>query len=376
MTETILLFDMDGVLLEPRGYHRALQETVRLVGNALGYQAPLLSQRTIHGFEALGITSEWDSAAVCLALMLKETGDLDRPPEVPHSLAAVKAGNPAPSFPDWDSFLNKVEAVDFVDSPLEKAVYVLGSGLPMSHQQEVLRILENARDVKSSLTHRVFQELVLGSEEFQQTYLLEPQLEVDSYLNEHDRPTLSPSQIRMLNDWTAGTRRAAIFTNRPSNPGGEMFGTPEAELGAALVGLEHVPLVGYGEMRWGAERFNLSLDQVRKPSPVHALAALRAALGADPLEAVEESVRLVHQGREKGNWWALAGAQVWVFEDTPAGLESGKAAQQVLAEEGVDVSLVPVGIARDEVKIAALEARGARVYPDLGSALSDLVGIE
>ena len=30
----ILIFDMDGVLIEPHGYHRALKETVRLAGIA------------------------------------------------------------------------------------------------------------------------------------------------------------------------------------------------------------------------------------------------------------------------------------------------------------------------------------------------------
>jgi hypothetical protein len=32
----IILFDMDGVLLQPRGYHTALQTSVKRIGQALG----------------------------------------------------------------------------------------------------------------------------------------------------------------------------------------------------------------------------------------------------------------------------------------------------------------------------------------------------
>jgi len=39
----ILLFDMDGVLLKPLGYHRALKETVRLAGISSGYGEVLLA---------------------------------------------------------------------------------------------------------------------------------------------------------------------------------------------------------------------------------------------------------------------------------------------------------------------------------------------
>ena len=43
----ILLFDMDGVLLEPNGYHLALKETVRLVSRSMGFEDFLLSDQDI-----------------------------------------------------------------------------------------------------------------------------------------------------------------------------------------------------------------------------------------------------------------------------------------------------------------------------------------
>ena len=67
----ILLFDMDGVLLESGGYHHAFQETVNLVGRLLGYQRVKLTPQDIAAFEAAGVFSEWDSSAMCAALLLE-----------------------------------------------------------------------------------------------------------------------------------------------------------------------------------------------------------------------------------------------------------------------------------------------------------------
>jgi FMN phosphatase YigB (HAD superfamily) len=74
----ILLFDMDGVLLESHGYHLALQETVRRMALALGFWDASLSSNDIAAFEAGGITSEWDVAAISTALLL-ETAWRDEP---------------------------------------------------------------------------------------------------------------------------------------------------------------------------------------------------------------------------------------------------------------------------------------------------------
>ena len=54
MSQKILLFDMDGVLLEPGGYHKALTETVRLIGESLGYKNVELTPADIAAFEAAG----------------------------------------------------------------------------------------------------------------------------------------------------------------------------------------------------------------------------------------------------------------------------------------------------------------------------------
>ena len=65
----ILIFDLDGVLLKPHGYHKALQETVNLAGKSIGFGEAHLTDKQIAQFEALGISSEWHSSALCMAVM-------------------------------------------------------------------------------------------------------------------------------------------------------------------------------------------------------------------------------------------------------------------------------------------------------------------
>ena len=66
----IFLFDLDGVLLNSAGYHRSLVETVRLLSLTLGFGDRGLTQEEIDAFEARDITAEWDSSALCAALLL------------------------------------------------------------------------------------------------------------------------------------------------------------------------------------------------------------------------------------------------------------------------------------------------------------------
>ena len=113
----ILLFDMDGVLLVPAGYHKALQETVRRVGHALGYKEAEVSPAAIAEFEAAGATSEWDSSAMCAALLLMRLWESD--PESTLSsdlLERPKPGHRLP-VPDFLSFAEQLAAAGSANSP-------------------------------------------------------------------------------------------------------------------------------------------------------------------------------------------------------------------------------------------------------------------
>ena len=70
MKKTIFLFDVDGVLINPRGYKEALRATVEHFAARMGLEAMAPSDEDIAIFEACGITSEWDSGPMCVAALL------------------------------------------------------------------------------------------------------------------------------------------------------------------------------------------------------------------------------------------------------------------------------------------------------------------
>ncbi len=97
------LFDIDGVLLEPLGYHYALVETIRLIANSLGYGDILLTAEDIAAFESSGVSSEWDLTDICAAFLLVQAWKIDpdlrlptttgkpaaQPPQTPQDFLAL-----------------------------------------------------------------------------------------------------------------------------------------------------------------------------------------------------------------------------------------------------------------------------------------------
>lgn len=378
----ILLFDMDGVLLESGGYHRAFQKTVALVGRLLGYQGVQLTAQDIAAFEAAGVFSEWDSSAMCAALLLEnlwaEHPALTLPP------ALITPGLPSHDHPapDFQAFARTLTQPHLSElRPLKRAEHLLlensrspGSRTPMQ-SCAMQSILRNARHIDGSLTHRIFQELVLGSQVFAETYDLPPALDTESYLLQYDRPTLPDPERTKLLEWLCrDDQGGAIFTSRPSRSVGGHLGTPEAEIGAQAAGLERLPILGLGGLTWLSALRDHDPEFFLKPAPVHALAALRLAIG-DPLEAaLKAAAALVLDGRADSAWQALVGAQVHAFEDGVAGLDSARVAQDILGQIGVPMQVRLFGIAENSPKRQSLESVGATVFPTLAAALERVPG--
>lgn len=370
---TMLLFDMDGVLLQPRGYHRALQKTVQLVGSTLGYQSLHLSQEQIYAFEAAGITSEWDSSAISLGLMLRRAWELEPDLSPPQHLQVRLLDRGTLSPPPWEDFLHQL-TTDPVPkgTPRQRATRLLKEGLTVPQRNKIDTLMEQAHQTEGSITFRTFQELVLGSETFQEMYNQDPVLNCRSYLTRYDQPVLSSTQTKLLQAWMENEGQSgAIFTNRPSRPPGDLSGTPEAEIGASLVGLESLPLIGFGQMAWLSKTRGMPIDQCRKPGAPHTLAAMLSALGNSQHAALEAAASLMQGKGERQPWQAVAGMHIYTFEDTPAGLQSILSARDHLLELGIKIKVKAVGIAKDPQKQQAMADLGAHLYPDLPAALED-----
>lgn len=373
----ILLFDMDDVLLKPGGYHRALQQTVRLVAACLGFPPLDFAEADILAFESSGVYSEWDTAAICAALLLKRAWwvnpSIHLPTDARQPLGDSLAISP-PNFRRFAALLGKPELTGL--RPLERAERLLlsrNNNFTPDQAQQLRSILRNARSAEGSLTHCIFQELVLGSQVYAQTYDLPAILNSPSYLSLYDRPLISSQEVQGLIQWLERpNHRGAIFTSRPSRPLPGVFSTPEAELGAALVGLERLPILGLGGLLWLSEQRQAGAQAFVKPSPVHVLSALLLALDIPMGTCLQEAASLALEGRAGSLWSGLEGARAIVFDDSPAGLESAKSAAACLRTAGVSLQIELIGIAADSAKVEVLRRMGAQTYPTLSQALTNL----
>jgi hypothetical protein len=365
---------MDGVLVDPNAYHKALQKTVSLVGQALGLPGWVLKTEDIAAFEGAGVSSEWDSAAICAAISLANVWKVDPNRRLTYELLANPPSALRLSPPDFQAFAVLLNRADLRNlRPLARASRLLleeDVSFTPEQRRELQVILTTARQIDGSLTHRLFQELILGSRVFADVYGLKPFLDYESFLLAYDRPTLSEDEHQGLLAWGQENRsRMVIFTSRPSLAPQGFFGVPEAEMGAQLAGLREAPIAGLGGLSWLSQRLNQDAETFLKPDPIHALVALNLALGGETGESLECSAALALQGVSNGYWEMLEGAQVFVFEDTTGGLASVAAAQKLLANIGIKIETHSYGVAGNELKRRALQLWGAEVFPNLASAL-------
>jgi len=371
----ILLLDMDGTLLTPYGYHLALQETVAITGRVLGYENVQLTPLDITAFEAVGVISEWDSAAICAAIMLENLFLQN-----PHSNLPICFPSKYPPIhniphPKFQGFAHLLADTSLQHlNPLQRARRLLldkASDRTPEQNQALVNILGTARQMDGSLTHRIFQELVLGSETFESTYNLPPVLHIDSYLLAYDRPNISVEMREILRAWLhEEDHQAVIFTGRPSRSPTRLWSSPEAELGAQCVGIETLSIAGWGGITWLSTRLSCDPLTLLKPAPAHALLGLRLALG-DVLEtSLEKTAAFVLDSPDDGSWEALQDAEVFVFEDAAAGITSVLQVQNILQDVGIHISVYPIGISDKVSKQDALEEVGATVFDDFSEALA------
>jgi hypothetical protein len=359
----LLIFDLDGVLLKPCGYHRALKETVRLAGISTGFGDVLLTDGQIAQFEALGISSEWHSSALCMSVMLLGK----------QRKAVRENDNFQPVYLNLEDLFEAIDAQPIKDSPLQRGLSAIErlaseSAFPLKFARE---IVAQSEFIQCSPTLNWFQEMILGSENYSKTYQKKPQFETESYLKLYDQRLLSEQKSNDVLRW-AGTpgNGAAIMTNRPSNGPPGFEGAPDADLGSALAGLADLPLVGFGEISWLATQTGQEARELAKPAWQHALVAILAASG---WSVSEES--LAYIGQQSNAWQRddlayLEGSTITVFEDTSSGMIAVQEAGILLNDIGLQVKVQKMGIAEDTAKQSALAAQGAVVFPDIGQALA------
>lgn len=385
---TLLLFDVDGVLLFPRAYKYALQRTVDYFAAAMGQPPVAISDDEIATFEACGLTNEWDTVPMCVAALL---GALfaARPalarPTFAETLAAVRDAGIAVPRPDFGALARAVrDATPPGQASTATIRRLLGEAAPDTLGPLLGEMFDNHNSPQAPTTH-IFQHFVLGSEHFTATYGMPAAFAAESALRTQDRALLGAARRdQLLERLTDPAWGAAIFTARPSRPPqGAPLGDadplafpPEGDLAAELAGLDgHLPVIAGGRLTWLAARQGRPAMAYIKPSPVHALAAIGAAAGGEEAAALDAAAALYEEGRLSGPLTDLAGRQVEVvvFEDASGGIRSTLSAAELLCEAGLAVRARAVGVATEPAKREALAAITERVADDINAALAPFV---
>lgn len=394
----LFLFDVDGVLVEAAGYRRALQDTIAHFAGALGLAGDLApTAAEIHAIEAHGITSEWDSGPLCVGYLLverlRQTPDLVPPPAWEAALALLGAQPPVaidrPAYGAWRLWEGEWRlaagapalAVQPMAVRIRAFLDARAASLPPAQQAPVAALLDallaGAYTYARAPVMRHFQHRVIGSERIAATYCVAPDFASPSYLQLYDRAALAADMRAGLLDAIAGERvRAAIYTARPTLPPAGVapaYGySPEGELARALVGLETLPLIGFGRIQWLAAQVGQHPGRLVKPSPVQALAAIGAAWSRDEAAALHAAWAWSASAELQSPLRELDGVTVHVFEDSAGGIRAVAQAVASLRDAGRAVACRPYGIASPgSPKAAALARTDARLFPDIDAALAE-----
>ncbi len=382
--KTVVLFDLDGVLVAPMGYRQAVYEALRRMFSRWGWDLSLptdLAER----YEAVGITSEWDMIPLTLAAALDVWAATQRvlpPPTILDPQGPVPGPWNSSSPPDFAAiptrlkpYLRPGQAPSETAWHLQATPQALFPRLGRSPLAKAL--LAHTREVERSPTTRLFQHLTLGSEVFTQTYARPAEWESPSLLQQYDQPLLPPAdRARLCRQHRRKRLHLAVFTARPSLP---PRGTPprvgyapEAEMALDLIHLAHVPLIGFGRLQALAEDrlIEAQAEGILKPHPFHALAALLAALWADEAQALHQAARWLFDGEPPPlSTLPREGIHLVAIEDSATGLRAAQAALDAVQALGIPTQLTLVGVTTHPQKRESLQAVGAQVFPHISAAL-------
>ncbi len=373
------LFDIDGVLVDPKGYKFALRDTVDYFAAQMGLAQPHLTLAEIAVFEACGLTNEWDSAALSVGALLVDVVETS-----PHlvrtnfadTVAAIAANGQHYPRPDFVSIAQQVAQQNTDHAvPTVLCRAVLRARTTQEVDALLATLFDDIFDIRTPTTS-VQQVHTLGSQNFAHTYGIVASFDCESYLMRYDQPLLSDVGRTALLEWKVIEQHGfAIYTARPSlPPDGDVKGyAPEADLAAELLQLDgQVPLIAAGRMDWLARQHGRRAADYIKPSPVQALSAIGAAACGDEVQALHAAAALFEHDELIQPLASLDRARVVVFEDSTGGIRAMQQAVQLLQAAGVAVQLEAYGISPEAPKREALATVTAHIADDVNTALRQM----
>ena len=247
----ILLLDIDGVLVQPGGYRKAVRATLDHFINQVGLRNLAPEEEDIAYCESLGITNEWDIIPICLGVIIETL--LDKNPKISLPVKWKEVSNilrNLDSVIDQVDYQTKIQKVGkLIKIGISPSNAILENGLadivnhpfPLLSSQPFFRSLFlDTKEVTKSITTSRFQNYVLGSQIYQEIYKTKAQVNTQSYLTLFDHTLVSDkilSNILILTQ--LGKLIPVIVSTRPSLPPRDAFPiqngfSPEAEMGIYL----------------------------------------------------------------------------------------------------------------------------------------------
>jgi hypothetical protein len=390
----VLLFDVDGVLVDDRGYRAGILATVNYYSRLMGQGDRALAPDAIDFFHAHGYTNEWDICPLAIGALIASA--VRQHPELELAYAPLEAfllqfrsidAGPI-DYREWVAVTR-----DRPGRPSERALSALTealSGLSLSDstraacQSALAELLTDPYDFAHAQVTRLFQEHVLGSSLFEEVYRIRPRFDLPSLLYDEDRSALSaPARSTLLDLVARAGARMCVYTARPSLPPSDLANwlidssqapigfSPEAELALQLIDLSETPLIGMGRMQWLAAQVGAKVEYLTKPAPVQALAAILAAVTGHESDSLRAAYRLISEGDSASVPVALwrEPADVWVVEDAVLGIHAAMGAADLLRKRGVTTRLHTLGISAGGPKADALAGLCEAVVPGVDQAI-------
>lgn len=387
----IFLIDLDSVLIEPRGYRKAIQSTLAYFTGKMGLGDLYPGEDTIASLEAINMTCEWDITPILLTTVFeglsRENSDYQWPADLLEACDIVRRmrfNPPTLELEKVTELLGKTfkPGMEYATLALELSQSDTVTPLfPHLVGQPVLTaLLANTRLLNGALTTRVFQHFTLGAERYEHLTGFKRLFESESYLLKEDRVLLAEdSREALLAAWQRNQLGVAIYTARPSMP--EKGGvtsynySPEAEVALEALKLTQIPLIGAGKMGWLASQMGLRIDQLTKPSPVQALAAITTAVTRQSESSLWAAAKLNFESN-KEPYRGFPPLSIHVFEDAGGNIMAVRQAANILANIGLQTQVTAWGIGENPIKHQALIDANATLFPDINQAIQAALTME
>ncbi|NTU75395.1 MAG: hypothetical protein HGA86_04670, partial [Anaerolineaceae bacterium] len=298
MENKIVIFDLDGVLIKPAGYRKATRDTVVHFLEVYQINANPPCESDLSLFESVGITCEWDMIPLSLLAAMNESARQNggQNSTAPHEISPNQMIQV-----DYQAYIRAFGSLMQPGVPPSEAVsrYCIAADgqnlFPHLQNDRIEKLLDNTRDFITCPTTQYLENFVLGSQIFEQIFGRPAMVACPSYLETEDTVQLTQEVSHAL----MSARRSqdlsiAMMTARYSAGPADLadrtgLRIPEAEIAARMLGWEDVPLIGFGHLLALGERSGRSAEDLLKPQPVHALAAILAASGLPEWIALQEA---------------------------------------------------------------------------------------